>query len=155
MKGILMKKFLISFITLVSLLTFSRNASFAEQMNREGSCVGESEDGQKIDFNYYSDFNGCLRPSRASLVFLTDSRISGLTTGVRSVPSDQLDAYEFTAQISNQNVVIYRLNVNQTSVSAPSQFFYRKVNPDGSSREITVNVRCHVQMYAYIPCREN
>lgn len=72
----------------------------AANMDFQGRCRGTTNDGTKVSFKYYSDFNGCSEKSNAGIVW---SRGGELLTGKRTF-TETKDIYTFkSARIEFKN----------------------------------------------------
>ena len=86
--------------------------------------------------------------------FVTESTLQGSFDGFRAVPQDTLDSYVFVKVSPDQTVLIYELNVNESSPHAVSHLSRVEKAVDGSSKVISIDLQCDVQMFQYIPCGE-
>jgi hypothetical protein len=126
------------FLVALSVFAVTLTDSFAvgSSLKLEGTCSGHLADGTEVNFNYYSDFNGCNKVSKSAIAF--NSGIEGLITGSRAFKNNK-DYYNFP-----KNDLTFADSTGNTS----GKLGYR----DSKNVRRTINVQCDIRDYEYSDC---
>lgn len=126
-------RYAMKLILLLSLLT---TPVLAASLKFEGSCSGKMLDGTVVNFDYYSNFDGCREKSKAALSYRLGR--DGVITGTRSF-TDELDTYDF-----GRTRLVFANSTGNTS----GTYEYT----DKKGKLLRVELSCEVRDYEYGEC---
>lgn len=125
-------------LTCLALLGLTTFAHAVNALKLEGSCAGKLVNGKAVKFNYFSDFNGCLRKSHAALRF--DSGMSGYFLGKRTFSKGE-DIYSFDKEP-------VKLILGDSTGNTGGRFQYL----DSKNVSRIIILKCQVRDYEYGEC---
>lgn len=117
-------------------VTVITSSAQAVAMNLEGSCAGTLKDGSPVAFQYYSNFDGCKKVSKAAISYHYGQ--DGMVTGTRRF-TDADDIYAF-----GKTRVVFKNSTGNTTGR------YEYVDQKGSRQSVVLD--CDVRDYHYGEC---
>ncbi len=134
-------------IATILFLSLVSSMAIASEMKLEGSCKGVEADGTKVNFTYFSGFNGCHNKSEAAITFAEDTSQTGLFTGTRVIQNGE-DKYSFTRTNQKNKPSIWLVFADSTG---NTQGVFKRKSATGKISSVTLE--CEILQYEYEECK--